>query len=94
MYGPVPTGERAPVTVVASVRRKYVQRRQILHTQVELYRHHQEETVARIQYPFSRRSWDDAGDRSVRIVPPPSPPMNLPRRCRRRSSIPGRNQYK
>lgn len=49
MYGYLPQGNVVPVTVVVSVRQKYDNTRQILKTQVELYRRNQEETAFRFR---------------------------------------------
>ena len=49
MYGPIPAGVRVPVTVVLSVKPMYGELRQLLQTQIELTRRHQEETAFRFQ---------------------------------------------
>ena len=49
MYGYLPNGNVVPVTVVVSVRQKYDNTRQILKTQVELFRRNQEETAFRFR---------------------------------------------
>ena len=49
MYGPLKPGERVPVSVVVSVRKKYDTMKQILKTSLTLYRHNQEETAFRFR---------------------------------------------
>ncbi|MFQ5761097.1 MAG: hypothetical protein ACE5HM_09000 [Acidiferrobacterales bacterium] len=49
MYGPLPAGTTVPVNVVASVRQKYDELRQILQTNVKLKRRNQEETAFRFR---------------------------------------------
>jgi hypothetical protein len=49
MYGAVPAGVRVPVKVVASVKPKYGELRQLLETSIELTRRNQEETAFRFQ---------------------------------------------
>jgi hypothetical protein len=49
MYGAVPAGIRVPVRVVASVKQKYGELRQLLETHIELTRRNQEETAFRFK---------------------------------------------
>lgn len=61
MYGPLSNGLTLPVSVVVSVRPKYGETRQILHTTVNLHRRNQEETA----YRFRLTSEGDLVDGSV-----------------------------
>lgn len=49
MYGPVPPGMTVPVNIVVSVRKELEATRQILATQINLTRRHQEETAYRFR---------------------------------------------